>query len=158
MVGPGVISGVGAGVGVGVGVGVGSGVGVGATSTTVPVSERNYQTYFTDGLNVTGMMADADWAASNREGLKRFLTAWFEAVAWGNDPANRDELRAVMARGAGVELDSIKTMEPSEASPDGKFIPGYLAKLQDLLIQYGLAKGLDTPLAEDKFVDLSYLP
>jgi len=117
-----------------------------------------YMTFFTDGVNTTGMMANTNWAAQNRDGLKRFFAAWFEAAKWGNDPNNRSLLRAIMANGAGVPLDSIKDLEPAFASEDGKFIQGFLPKFQDLLVKYQMVRGLTAPLPEDRFVDYSYLP
>ena len=117
-----------------------------------------YMTYFTDGVNTTGMMANTDWAAKNKDGLKRFFAAWFQAAKWGNDTSNRALLRSVIANGAGITVDSIKDMEPALESEDGKFIPGFVPKFQDLLVQYQMVKGLDKALTEDKFIDLSYLP
>lgn len=117
-----------------------------------------YMTYFTDGVNTTGMMANTDWAAKNKDGLKRFFQAWFQAAKWGNDPNNRSLLRTIIAQGAGVSADSIKDIEPALVSEDGKFLPGFLPKFQDLLVTNQMVKGLTAPLSEDKFVDLSYLP
>ena len=117
-----------------------------------------YMTHFTEGHNTTGMMANTNWAAQNRDGLKRFFTAWFQAAKWGNDPANRELLRAIIANGAGAQLDTIKDMEPALVNEDGKFLPGFLPKFQQLLVDFKMVKDLNAPLAEDKFVDLSYLP
>jgi ABC-type nitrate/sulfonate/bicarbonate transport system substrate-binding protein len=115
-------------------------------------------TYFTDGVNTTGMMANTNWAAQHKDDLKRFFGAWFQAAKWGNDPANRELLRSIIANGAGVQLSTIKDMEPALVSEDGKFLPGFLPKFQDLLVKYQMVKGLSAPLSEDKFVELSDLP
>jgi ABC-type nitrate/sulfonate/bicarbonate transport system substrate-binding protein len=117
-----------------------------------------YMTYFTEGVNTTGMMANTDWAAKNKDGLKRFFQAWFQAAKWGNDPNNRSLLRSIIANGAGVAADSIANIEPALVSEDGKFLPGFLPKFQDLLVTNQMVKGMSAALAEDKFVDLSYLP
>jgi ABC-type nitrate/sulfonate/bicarbonate transport system substrate-binding protein len=117
-----------------------------------------YMTYFTEGVNTTGMLANMTWAANNRENLKRFFEVWFEAVKWGNDPANRDLLRRIMASGAGANYESVKDMIPAPGSPDGKFIPGFLPKFQNLVIEHRQIPNLTAPLPEDRFVDLSYLP
>jgi NitT/TauT family transport system substrate-binding protein len=117
-----------------------------------------YMTYFTEGVNTTGMLANMTWANNNRDNLKRFFNVWFEAVKWGNDPANRDLLRRIMASGAGTAYDSVKDMIPAPGSPDGKFIPGFLPKFQSLVIEHKQIPNLTAPLAEDRFVDLSFLP
>jgi ABC-type nitrate/sulfonate/bicarbonate transport system substrate-binding protein len=117
-----------------------------------------YMTFFTEGVNVTGMLANTTWAANNRDNLKRFFEVWFEAVKWGNDPANRDLLRRIMASGAGVAYDSVKSMVPAGMSPDGKFFPGFLPKFQNLVIEHNQIPNLTAPLPEDQFVDLSFLP
>jgi NitT/TauT family transport system substrate-binding protein len=117
-----------------------------------------YMTYFTEGVNTTGMLANMTWASNNRDNLKRFFAVWQEATKWGNDPANRDLLRRIMASGAGVSYDSVKDMIPAPGSPDGKFIPGFLAKFQDLVIEHKQIPNLTAPLPENAFVDLSFLP
>jgi NitT/TauT family transport system substrate-binding protein len=117
-----------------------------------------YMTFFTEGVNTTGMLANTTWASNNRDNLKRFFKVWQEAVKWGNDPANRDLLRRIMANGAGVAYDSVKDMIPAPGSEDGKFIPGFLPKFQNLVIEHKQIPNLTAPLPEDQFVDLSYLP
>ena len=117
-----------------------------------------YMTYFTEGVNTTGMLANMTWANNNRDNLKRFFKVWFEAVRWGNDPVNRDLLRRIMAGGAGVDYDSLKDMAPAPGSPDGRFIPGFLPSFQSLVIEHRQIPNLTAPLAEDRFVDLSFLP
>jgi NitT/TauT family transport system substrate-binding protein len=117
-----------------------------------------YMTYFTEGVNTTGMLANTTWAANNRDNLKRFFRVWQEAVKWGNDPANRDLLRRIMANGAGVDYSTVQNMTPAPGSPDGKFFPGFLAKFQNLVIENKQIPNLNAPLPEDAFVDLSYLP
>ncbi len=117
-----------------------------------------YMTYFTEGVNTTGMLGNTLWANLNRDNLKRFFKAWFEAVKWGNEPANRDLLRRIMANGAGVDYSTVQEMVPAPGSPDGKFIPGFLPKFQSLVIEHNQIPGLTAPLDEARFVDLSYLP
>jgi ABC-type nitrate/sulfonate/bicarbonate transport system substrate-binding protein len=115
-----------------------------------------YLDAFPNGLDLSGMFANANFLVKNPGAVRAFLRATTRAATWGN--AHPDELKKVIAKYAGVPYDDIKDAIPSEMSEDGKFIPGMLDEMQRLMIEYKTIPNLTSPLSEDAFVDLSYLP
>ena len=115
-----------------------------------------YLTAFPDGLELSGMFANTNFITKNPETVRAFLRATTRAAKWGN--SHPDELKKIIAKYAGVPYDDIKDIITSEMSEDGRFIPGFLNKLQNLMIQYKMVPNFTSPLPESAFVDLSYLP
>jgi ABC-type nitrate/sulfonate/bicarbonate transport system substrate-binding protein len=115
-----------------------------------------YLTAFPEGLELSGMFANTDFLAKKPEAARAFLRATTRAAKWGN--AHPDELKRIIAKHAGVPYDDIKDIITSEMSEDGRFIPGFLDKLQSLMIEYKMVPGYTAKIPESAFVDLSYLP
>jgi NitT/TauT family transport system substrate-binding protein len=115
-----------------------------------------YLTDFPKGLDLSGMIANTDFAAKNPDTVRRFIRANTRAAKWGN--SHPQELKKVIANYTGVPYDDIKNMIPAEMSEDGRFFPGMLDRLQGLMIKYKMIPNFTAPLPERAFVDLSYLP
>ena len=115
-----------------------------------------YLNAFPNGLDLSGMFANADFLVRRPEAVRAFLRATTRAAKWGN--SHPDELKKIIAKYAGVSYEDIKDAIPSEMSEDGKFIPGMLDEMQKLMIEYKTIPNLTSPLPESAFVDLSYLP
>jgi ABC-type nitrate/sulfonate/bicarbonate transport system substrate-binding protein len=115
-----------------------------------------YLTAFPKGLDLSGMFANTNFVAKNPDTVRAFLRGTTRAAKWGN--AHPDELKKTIAKYAGVPYEDIKDIIPSEMSEDGQFIPGMLDRLQSLMIQYKMIPNFTSPLREEAFVDLSYLP
>jgi NitT/TauT family transport system substrate-binding protein len=115
-----------------------------------------YLTDFPQGLDLSGMIVNTDFAAKNPDTVRGFIRASMRAAKWGN--AHPDELKKIIAGYTGVPYQDIKNMIPAEMSEDGRFFPGMLDRLQGLIIKYKMIPNFTSPLPERAFVDLSYLP
>jgi len=115
-----------------------------------------YLTDFPQGLDLSGMIANSNFAANNPVLMRAFLRATTRAAKWGN--AHPDELKKIIAKYTGVPYESIKNMIPAEMSEDGKFFSGMLSRLQGLMIKYKMIGNFNSPLPDKAFVDSSYLP
>lgn len=115
-----------------------------------------YLTDFPKGLDLSGMIANSNFAAKNPDVVRAFIRATTRAAKWGN--AHPDELKKIIAKYTGVPYESIQNMIPAEMSEDGKFFPGMLDRLQGLMIKYKMIANFSSPLPDNAFVDLSYLP
>lgn len=116
-------------------------------------------TYLTDfplGLDLSGMIANSNFATKNPDLVRAFIRSTTRAAKWGN--AHHDELKTIIAKYTGVPYDDIKNMIPAEMSEDGRFFPGMLDRLQGLMIKYKMIANYTSPLPDKAFVDLSYLP
>lgn len=95
----------------------------------------------------------ARWAEPHRAELVAFLRCLVEAVAWGNDPGNRDAALQVL-RGA-LGIDGEGAAKELAALPAATALD--LAGLQvplDLRVSFGMAPGKGTDLAA--YYDLQY--
>lgn len=115
-----------------------------------------YLTDFPQGLDLSGMIANSNFAANNPDLMRAFLRATTRAAKWGN--AHPDALKKIIAKYTGVPYESIRNMIPAEMSEDGKFFPGMLDRLQGLMVKYKMIANFKSPLPDKAFVDLSYLP
>lgn len=115
-----------------------------------------YLTDFPQGLDLSGMIVNTNFATHHPDTVRAFIRAIVRAAKWGN--AHPVELKKIIAKYTGVPYDTIKSMIPAEMSEDGRFIPGMLDRLQRLMIKYKMIGNLSSPLPESAFVDLSYLP
>lgn len=115
-----------------------------------------FLTLFPQGLDLSAMFANTNFLAKDPAAARAFLRATLRAANWGN--AHPAELKTIIAKYSGVPYDSIKDMIASQMSEDGQFIPGFLDKLQSLMIRYKMVPNYTSPLPSDRILDLAYLP
>ena len=110
-----------------------------------------YLTDFPQGLDLSGMIVNTDFAAKNPDTVRAFIRANTRAAKWGN--AHPDELKKIIAKDTGVPYEDIKNMIPAEMSEDGRFFPGMMDRLQALMIKYKMIPNFTSPLPDSAFVD-----
>jgi ABC-type nitrate/sulfonate/bicarbonate transport system substrate-binding protein len=113
-------------------------------------------------LQFNVIAARRDWAEKNKDVAVRFARAFGNAYKFMRDPANRDEVTAILAETTGASPQIARQMLAFYYEPDRGVMPKQaeisihgMAMVIELLGQSGaLAGGL--PAAE-RFVDLQYL-
>ena len=101
------------------------------------------------------------WAAENGDTLVRYLRAGIEGIRWAADPANREEVTAILARRLVIDPALAARSVEAAVGPDGGLapdaafdMPGFenMLKIRDAVAG---TWGGKIP-APDKYVDLTY--
>ncbi len=115
-----------------------------------------YLDLFPNGLHLAGMMGNTNFMAGNQDATRAFLRAQLRSAKWGMD--NPDATKQIIAKWAEVPYDTIKDMILAQHSTDGKWMPGFMDQLQQLMISEKMIDGFTTPFPESKLVETAYLP
>ena len=115
-----------------------------------------YLDLFPKGLHLAGMMGNTNFMAGNADAARAFLRGQLRSAKWGMD--NQDATKQIIAKWAEVPYDTIKDMILAQHSTDGKWMPGFMDQLQQIMISEKMIDGFTTPFPENKLVETAYLP
>jgi ABC-type nitrate/sulfonate/bicarbonate transport system substrate-binding protein len=124
-----------------------------------------------DGYNLLGYVNDyigtnyfaplilsRRWAADNREALLRYLRATQKAIAWLQDPANRDEAIAILVEQGRLSPDDAAITYDEYVPRKVHSLPITAAQVQGALDVMAELGQLTPPIAPpDRYLDLTYL-
>ena len=95
-------------------------------------------------LIVTGWFASNDWIAQNPQTLKTFARVIHEAAAWSNDPKNKVQYAAILAKYFKVPID------PNRINPYALTLdPALVQPVLDSAAKYHLIPG---PIAASELI------
>jgi ABC-type nitrate/sulfonate/bicarbonate transport system substrate-binding protein len=108
-----------------------------------------------------GTIVRKDWAAAHADETVRYVRAMLRTLAWLNDPANKDELFAVVGPKINLSADTFEriyrraVLDGKEWSSDGRAQPAAYAGVLKSLVDLGYMAE-PTP-APTKYYDMTYV-
>jgi ABC-type nitrate/sulfonate/bicarbonate transport system substrate-binding protein len=108
-----------------------------------------------------GPIVRRDWAQENGDTVVRYIRALLRSIAWINDPANKDELFAILAPRINLEREPFErsyvrsVVEDKERSSDGRAIPSAYEGVLKSLVELGV---MDAPTPPpSKYYDMTWV-
>ena len=104
--------------------------------------------------------ARTDWAKDHSDELARFIRAQLKAVAWINDPANKQELFSLVGPKANIAQDAFERLYQRDVatsklwSPTGQLTDAGVQGVLNSLVELGSLKQPTAP--PSKYYDLTY--